>query len=168
MDGYAVTVETRAPRGERVEEVENRLDALMGELASHHGVCGGHPTSWEATVSVDAVDADTATRQGREIVGTGAARAGLPDWPVARVETVREDVLDEELARPNAPDLVSGPEAAAVLGVNRQRVHQLAHTHADFPEPLYRLGVGSLWTREAIEDFRRRWERRPGRPPIAS
>src|ERR1039457_4218196 len=44
-------------------------------------------------------------------------------------EAVREDVLDEDLARPQLPDLVRGPEAAAIPGVSTQRLHALAAEH---------------------------------------
>jgi hypothetical protein len=81
-----------------------------------------------------------------------------------RVGATRHDVLDEELARPAYPDLVSGPEAAELLGVSRQRLHQLARSHPHFPEPLYQLRVGPLWIRAGIEAFAQRWARKPGRP----
>jgi len=80
------------------------------------------------------------------------------------VDACSEEELERRADEPNFPELVSGPEAAKILGVNRQRVHQLATEHPDFPQPLYRLGVGSLWLRSAIEAFAARWERKPGRP----
>ncbi len=97
--------------------------------------------------------------------GKAAAAAGLPEWPLVQLTATRQDVLSEELARPNYPDLVSGPEAAEVLGVSRQRLYELAARHRGFPEPLYRLRVGPLWVRSAIEAFAQRWDRKPGRPP---
>jgi predicted DNA-binding transcriptional regulator AlpA len=117
-------------------------------------------------VDADSIDA------AREIATTGvleqAAACGLPTRPVTRIEVVREDIRDAELKRPTLPELVSGPEAAEILGVSRQRVHQLAHQHPDFPAPTYRLGVGSLWFRAAVERFTRDWERKPGRPATQS
>jgi hypothetical protein len=86
------------------------------------------------------------------------------EYDVTAVDTCTEEDLERRNAEPNYPELVSGPEAAAILNVNRQRVHQLAHDNPNFPEPLYRLGVGSLWTRRSIEAFAERWERKPGRP----
>ncbi|MGH3504514.1 MAG: hypothetical protein ACRDQA_26985 [Nocardioidaceae bacterium] len=73
-------------------------------------------------------------------------------------------MLDEELSRPNRPDLVSGPETADILGVSQQRVHQLTAAHPEFPRPLYELRAGKLWDRRAIEQFAAEWERKPGRP----
>lgn len=85
-----------------------------------------------------------------------AGKAGFPQWPVVRVEAVREEVLAEELERPTLPPLVSGPEAAEILGVTRQRLHQLAMS-SRFPKPLYELGAGKLWHRAAIERFAETW-----------
>ena len=74
-----------------------------------------------------------------------AAKAGLPSWPVARTEAVRQDLLDAENMRPTLPELVSAPEAGEILGVSPQRVHELAAGHAGFPEPVYELRTGKLW-----------------------
>ena len=67
-------------------------------------------------------------------------RAAAGDVVEARVLPWAE--FEAELERPTLPDLVSGPEAAEILGVSRQRVHQLAHQHPDFPAPAYRLRAG--------------------------
>jgi hypothetical protein len=74
-------------------------------------------------------------------------------------------VLAEDLQRPNLPQVVSGPEAGEILGVSKQRVHQLAATNADSPQPLYEVAAGRLWDRAAVEEFATRWTRRAGRPP---
>ena len=92
-----------------------------------------------------------------------AVKAGMPAWPAVRVEAVRQDVLAEQLAHPSLPDLVSAPEAADILGVKPQRIHQLVTEHGDFPEPAYELRAGKLWLRAAIEAFAQR-KRQPGRP----
>ena len=46
-------------------------------------------------------------------------------------------------------DLVGTSEIADLLGVSRQRVHQLT-ARDDFPEPLARLQAGAIWDREAV------------------
>ncbi|MQA85050.1 MAG: hypothetical protein GEV03_10610 [Streptosporangiales bacterium] len=55
---------------------------------------------------------------------------------------------------------VSGPDAAKVLGITRQRLHQLRRERTDFPEPLFELGAGPVWARSAIEELAKRYERR--------
>ena len=47
-------------------------------------------------------------------------------------------------------DLVSIPEVAQILGVSRQRVHQLIRAYPDFPEPEAVLAVGRIWKRTDI------------------
>jgi len=50
-------------------------------------------------------------------------------------------------------DLLGVHEIAELLGLSRQRVHQLA-SQADFPKPIARLNAGDIWTRADIEQWR--------------
>lgn len=170
MNDYSVTVETSAPGGDEQLVDRRAIDELMGLLEEHGGVVSAGPewSSWDASIGVEAATAAEATRVGQAVIADSAAKAGLPDWPVVRVETIDEDARDDLATSPNMPDLVSGPEIARLLGVSRQRVHQLAAGNPQFPKPLYRLGVGSLWTRSAIERFAEEWERKPGRPKASA
>lgn len=54
--------------------------------------------------------------------------------------------------------LVGVAEIADLLGVSRQRVHQLA-AREDFPRPLAVLVMGSVWDRKTVEE----WARETGR-----
>lgn len=54
--------------------------------------------------------------------------------------------------------LVGVAEVAAMLGITRTRVSQLAKTQG-FPEPVARLSAGPVWNRDDIE----RWGRETGR-----
>lgn len=83
---------------------------------------------------------------------------------VVSVRAVQPDVFDLEVEQPTVPELVSAVEAAEMLQVSRQRVHELASNRVDFPSPLYNLRTGPLWKRDAIEAFNRSWNRKPGRP----
>jgi len=74
------------------------------------------------------------------LVESLAAKAGMPQWPAVRIEAVRADLLEEDNARPTLPELVSSPEAAEILGVSAQRLHELAAANAAFPEPMYERG----------------------------
>lgn len=167
MTDYSVLVEAHAPPGASARV--HGPGELQGEgfaelLAGWHATVSVSPAGWSARVSIDADDPLAAATAAARLVSDAAAAAKLPAWPLRRVEAVAGEVLDAELARPNYPELVSGAEAAAMLGVTRQRVHQLHRDHPDFPAPLYQLKVGPLWQRQAIEAFDRRWTRRPGRP----
>lgn len=96
------------------------------------------------------------------VVGGNWVRA----WTEA--EAVAVEVADQRLAEPTIPDLVSGVEAAQILGVSRQRVHQLAAENASFPPPVARLASGSVWLRSGVEGFAQTWTRKPGRPAKAA
>jgi hypothetical protein len=68
---------------------------------------------------------------------------------------------------PTIPALASAADAAHILGVSRQRVHQLSKQHPRFPPAIAHVAVGPLWTVDAIRWFGSVWERRSGRPPKA-
>lgn len=55
-------------------------------------------------------------------------------------------------------DLVGVAEVAALLGVSRQRVSQLAASES-FPAPEAQLAAGPVWLRAAVEQ----WARSTGR-----
>lgn len=167
MEGYVVTVDVtpNEPTPSDDDRVRDAVDDFLDSLHDLHGSVAADATGWSATVTVDAPTLEAASRAAVRDVVDRAGKAGLPTDPIVRVEVVREDIRDAELERPTMPDLVSGPEAAEMLAVSRQRLHQLAANHPDFPAPAYRLGVGMLWHRSAIERFASEWERRPGRPP---
>jgi hypothetical protein len=136
----------------------------MGLLAAHDGIVSAGGATWSATVSVQAEQARSAAAMGGALIESRAAEAGLPGWPVVRLEALRQDVLDAENERPTLPALVSAPEAAEILRVSAQRVHELAAANPRFPEAAYELRTGKLWLRDAVVAFGRRWERKPGRP----
>ena len=58
-------------------------------------------------------------------------------------------------------ELVGTAEIAELLGVSRQRVHQLV-SKPDFPRPLAVLAAGMIWRREDVEEWARRTGRLPG------
>lgn len=64
------------------------------------------------------------------------------------------------------PQLASAADVATILGVTRQRVHQLATEHPRFPAAYARLATGPIWTVPTIEHFRDIWE--PGRRRVAA
>jgi len=163
MEPFSVRVETRAPRDARDVLPDDAADELMDRLEDYDGVVSSGPRSWDATVTIAAINPRQAAEEGTQIIEYWAAKSGLPSWPAVRIEAIRQDVLAEQLERPTLPDLVSAPEAADILGVRPQRLHQLADERRDFPEPAYELRAGKLWLRAAIEAFAQR-KRQPGRP----
>ncbi len=162
-DWYSVYVETRAPAGTSAVAAENAADTLLDLLMDNSGTVSASDISWAARVSVLAFDAREAADTGVTLIQRMAVKAGMPSWPPVRAEATRQDVLDEDNARPTLPLLVSAPEAAEILGVSPQRVHELASSPG-FPEPMYELRTGRLWLESAIRAFAERRQRRPGRP----
>ena len=58
--------------------------------------------------------------------------------------------------------LVGASEIATLLGVTRQRVHQLSK-EPGFPEPVAQLGLGSVWDTEDVQQWAE--QHRPRRRP---
>lgn len=158
---YSVLVAARAPG--QAHSLAGDGDQFATLLESCSGAVSYDETSWEARVSVQAAGPAEAAALASGAVAEAARAAGLPGWPVVHAAATAEDWLDD-FDPPAWPDLVSGPEAAEILGVSGQRLHQLAAEHAGFPKPAYELRAGRLWVRAAVERFGERWERRPGRP----
>jgi predicted DNA-binding transcriptional regulator AlpA len=61
------------------------------------------------------------------------------------------------------PELAGLAEVAAILGVSRQRVRELAERD-DFPQPVAQLSGGAVYVKSAIEAFNNHWNRKSGRP----
>lgn len=156
-------IETRGDDDQVV--TDEAIDAFATALLPYAGTVSGGPgyRSWSAMIFVETPEAVAAAVAAESLVSKAAHDAGLPDWPVVRAEALREDVLDDDLARPQLPDLVTAPEAAQILGVSRQRVHALAAENRDFPDAVM-IGSIRAWYRAAIERFNEHWDRKGGWP----
>lgn len=153
---------------------DNLLEDLLDNLLEHHGVVTGTPEEpmggrarYGAGFSVQASDAVDAVTRAREVFERAAAAAGLPSWPLARVEAQTEQELELELARPTFPDLVGVAELAERLGVSRQRAWTVTG-RPDFPDPVARLKATPVWTADSVRRFLESWPRKAGRPPASS
>jgi predicted DNA-binding transcriptional regulator AlpA len=49
--------------------------------------------------------------------------------------------------------LVGVAEIAGMLGVSRQRVHQIIKAEPDFPKPQARLSAGAVWSTEEVDSW---------------
>jgi hypothetical protein len=82
---------TLAAEGDRVMTREEIVE-LADAVASHGGVASGIGTTrYGAQLSVDARDRDDAVRRASAAFVRAAARAGLPDWPIADIGVIGED-----------------------------------------------------------------------------
>jgi hypothetical protein len=153
---------------------ENLLEELLDNLLEHDGVVTGTPEEpidgrarYGAGFSVQASDAVEAVARARDVFERAAAAAGLPRWPLARVEAQTDQELELELARPSFPELVGVAELAEHLGVSRQRAWTVTG-RPDFPEPVARLKATPVWTAGSVRRFLESWPRKAGRPLASS
>lgn len=166
MTGYTIHLTTRNPAGGDPQGGLAGVDAFVDQLIPHSGAVAGGAAGYAATISIDAPTHLEAAITGTGVVQAAARNAGLPAWPVVRLEVLTNDEADRDLAIPTLPDMVSGQIAADILGVTRQRLHQL-RDNPRFPDPLLEQPGAILWARAAIDRFAEIWERKPGRPPRA-
>jgi predicted DNA-binding transcriptional regulator AlpA len=145
------------------DEMADMLADVAELLVERAAVPAGDHRGWSVTFSVgDSADPGHLAALAVDSVRAVAAKAGLPDWPVARLELVRQDVAEAELARPQLPDLVGTQEVTRMLGVSRQRLHELRSADR-FPRPVMRIAAGPLWLKTTIDAHLETWNRRPGR-----
>jgi hypothetical protein len=119
--------------------------------------------SVQLTITTPSDDPVRAVQAAVDIVTGAAHQAGLPGWPVVKLEATEWERFDAELDEPNTPDLVGVAELAELCGVTRQRASVLARS-GGFPEPLAELASGPVWDLRMVEQFVREWPRKPGRP----
>jgi hypothetical protein len=133
--------------------------SLAPDLAASVTTLGDEAT---VTATITADDPLTCAREGLALITRALADLGHEVVDTLALEAVDADLADARAEESSIPDLVTAIDAAKMLGVSRQRVHQLA-AREDFPAPLLHLG-GPIWVRAGIEAFAARWERRGGRP----
>jgi hypothetical protein len=139
-------------------------EAMSIEVSTESIAVSGAPFGLVASAWVDAATWEDAAEFGHKI-----AQTTLEPFRgcITQVRVRTEQRVDDELARPTIPTLLGASEVAAMLGVSRQRVHQLHRENPAFPAPLVEVAMGPLWDEQAIDKFARQWERKPGRPALA-
>ncbi len=85
---FSVSVVADGDREMTIDEIVELADAV----ASSNGIASGiGTTSYGAQIVVDAGTSDEAVEVAVAEFTDAARRAGLPPWPVSRVETITED-----------------------------------------------------------------------------
>jgi hypothetical protein len=153
---------------------EGLLEDLLDNLLEYDGVVTGTPEEpvdgrarYGAGFSLQAADAVEAVARARAVFEYAAAVAGLPSWPLARVEAQTERELEIELARPSFPPLLGVAELAERLEVSRQRAWTITG-RPDFPDPVARLRATPVWTAGSVRRFLDAWPRKTGRPSAST
>lgn len=149
---------------------ERLLEELLDHLVEYGGVVTGTPEEpidgrarYGADFSVQAPDAVEAVARARAVFEHAAAVAGLPPWPLARVEAHTDKELEIELSRPSFPVLLGVAELAERLEVSRQRAWTITGRRG-FPAPVARLKATPVWTADSVRRFLDSWPRKAGRP----
>jgi hypothetical protein len=93
---FSVHLEARAPEGVAQTVNEDAADRLTGLLVDHHGIVSREAGRWGVTIGLEEPDPVRAAAVAAALVESLATAAGLPDWPMVRVEAVRDDVLEED------------------------------------------------------------------------
>jgi hypothetical protein len=159
-DDWAVTFTYEAPSDEAT------LEKLSDALEVHDvSVAAIPPDRVTVTTHVPATGAvEALTLMHTLLMDVVSQFLGLA--PMIAAEAMTEDAYERQADAPTLPELVGASEVGTMLGVSRQRVHQLRDL-ATFPAPLVEVAMGPLWDARAIEAFEREWSRRPGRPRLA-
>lgn len=161
---WSVNVEAAQPGDQRVDH--DAVEMLLELLGDHHvGGVAVSPGRYGCRFDVDAPTSVEAATEADQVFRKAVAAAGLPAWPVVRLETMTVAELDADLAQATFPRLVGVAELAEILGVSRARASELAHSSADFPPPTVRLASGPVWTEPSVRRFIEAWRRRPGPVP---
>jgi predicted DNA-binding transcriptional regulator AlpA len=163
MGEYAVTITSIVGRSDI--DLDALLDVLPIDAALAFRAEGREIS---ATFCVTAKNVYEAAERGRTTLATATRKVSIKKLADIEVHAIDWDSYERQLETSNFPDIVSAPEVAEILGVSRQRVHQLIGAHAAFPTPIVRVGSGPLWLRATIEAFNQSWVRKPGRPRVAS
>jgi predicted DNA-binding transcriptional regulator AlpA len=160
---WSVLIELSTSGGTAAVITDEMLDDLMDAVAVASGSVLAEEHRYSARLAVNADSAPQAMSGALTILSDAIDKSGAPRWPIVRLDAMTFDELERDLERTRMPDLVGAGEVCELLGVSRQRLHQIRHEKADFPKPIVELAAGPLWTRPAIESWASTWDRRPGR-----
>lgn len=159
-------IEVGVEMGRRPDsQVCDALLAIVPELVERDASVSTFETGAIGMLWVEAPDALAAQDDARQVVKLIAAKTG----GFATLVQVRSiDLVAAEVHRPTLPTLLGSSEVGELLGVSRQRVHQLHREHPEFPPPLVQVSMGPLWDEAAVEKFAQVWDRRPGRRRVTA
>jgi len=159
--GYHVEVKIDTT-GFNDEQLQRAYDGLGP------GHAGWHDMTDTLTLSKYVEDDDfrAAALAGMDIILTSFEGSSIAGEIKSMAVYQHDEEANQEALRKAWRDMFIGTaETAELLGVSKQRVSELAKTHADFPKPIKRLKSGPVYDRAEIVQWESNWERRrTGRP----
>lgn len=164
-DCWVHTEEFRLPDDEQaLDPRDPRVVALGGLLAtSQRGTLELTECGWIASVEVDASEVvhqlSEASNRGRLSIGKALRQSRMPSAALVRSETHHKQSFPRDASE---VVLLDSSGVCALLGVSRQRLHQLRQA-SWFPLPAVLAGTRPLWNKRDIADLEATWVRRPGR-----
>lgn len=162
MNEWIVTIDMATPH-----DLDNDTLIAMDEHAEDYdGSCGARGLDGRGATfhfTIDGATHEDAVGRGSDLARKVSYEAEVNDFAIVAVGVETPEVAERRALRPDTPELLAATDVAELLGVSRQRVHQLSE-RPDFPAPYVRLGSGPVWTRPTIEAFDEAWSRKPGRP----
>jgi hypothetical protein len=173
---WNITIEVEGPR-EEVESLDDLLTALNDLLVILEPydpvVIGPAPDDpsgvarYGVDLTLSTATLDEAYSWGLSVFREASDKAGLPVWPVIRMEALTNEALDASLGLAAFPALLGVAELAEVLHVSKPRASELAHSPT-FPPPIMVLAAGPIWLKASVMRYVETWDRRPGRPVAAA
>jgi predicted DNA-binding transcriptional regulator AlpA len=138
-------------------------EVVMDDVVGYGGVVVVGDRRVGARITVEASEAGEAALAGAQVVAAAVYNAGLQGTEPVRLEVVDEADLARESMEPTFPDVIGSTEVAEMLGVTRQRLHQL-RAREEFPQPIVELAATPVWLRAAIKAYGDRRPRIQGAP----
>lgn len=146
MPGREVWVVTLTLEGSLTEE---QFDAWAGSLYAQNDEATLAQSAGHIYLTVWFADAEGHMHALKLIEGLLDEAGVTPALPVIGTEIRSESIYTRTAEEPSLPELVGAAEVAEILGVSRQRVHQLVHAKT-IPSPLAVLRGGFVWDADAV------------------
>lgn len=153
---HATVSYTSAPTPISEDQADALTSSLPGYAIAHHD--GRHI---HLSMTVEASTLRKATEDALKAARAAYAAAFDVVGTETAIRVLTEAEHQQEIAHPDALDLVGVTDVAAMAGVTQQRASQIVDL-SDFPAPVAAPGGRKTWTRKSVEAFLAGWSRLGG------
>lgn len=158
---WSVTVHVQFPPGDVYRLHPAAYDRLDAILEGRGPIIKLERGKLVVVFGLRVEDLPTAQREVAPLVSRITDTLGLDVSAAVCIRMISTRELDEELSK--TPVCAGVGEIAEILGVSKQRAHQIAQ-RADFPKPVQQLAATPLWHERDVRRFAETRNQRPGRP----